>query len=251
MTILSLSTQAAQAATNNARWCDSVCHAHGAAGELHEHLWLSRQPMPRFYPNLVTLTATGVAEQLAAVRDLVDSAQLGAFAVKDSFAALDLAPLGFQVLFEATWLWRDATLPLPTVADDDLRWALIAELADLAAWEAAWNGPPADPAASPPACIFLPTLLDDPDIRFVAAYRDQQVVAGAIANRTGDVVGVSNVFAPAEDTSLYWAGCLATIGAAFPGLPLVGYERGERLAIAKSLGFTAVGPLHVWGSAAR
>lgn len=244
-----LSLQATQAAANNARWCDAVCRAHGAAGVFQEHLWLSRRPMPRFYPNLVTLTEEASVEaQLAAACELRDSALLDTFAVKDSFATLDLTPLGFQVLFVATWLWRDAALPLPASVDPGLRWTIITAPADLIVWEAAWNGPPADPGSLPPARIFLPPLLTDPDIRFVAAYRDQQVVAGAIANCTGDIVGVSNVFTPAEDALEYWAGCLATISVAFPGLSLVGYERGEELALAQSLGFTAAGPLRVWGN---
>jgi hypothetical protein len=29
------------------------------------------------------------------------------FSVKDSFVTLDLSGLGFDVLFEATWLWHD------------------------------------------------------------------------------------------------------------------------------------------------
>jgi hypothetical protein len=236
----------AQAAENNARWCDAVGHTHGGPGEIHEHLWLSRRPMPRFYPNVVTLSAeAGAAVQLAAMRELVNEAQLGAFAVKDSFACLDLVPLGFQVLFEATWLWRDAMVPPPTLVDTGLQWTSIDDPDALSDWEAAWNGSPADPAASPPARIFLPALLSDPDIRCVAAYRDQQVVSGAIANRTGDVVGVSNVFAH-EDAERSWAGCLATIITTFPGLPQVGYERGEERAIAETLGFEVVGPLRVW-----
>jgi hypothetical protein len=245
-----ISARSIQATANNARWCDAVCRAHGAPGTFQEHLWLNRRPTPRFYPNLVTLTAVGVEAQLAAVRELQRATQLDAFAVKDSFARLDLAPLGFQVLFEATWLWRDAALPPPASVDPGLRWAIITEPADLTTWEIAWNGPPADPATLPPLRVFLPSLLTDPAIRFVAAYRDHQLVAGAIANRSGDIVGVSNIFAPAEATSVYWAGCLATISAAFPGLPLVGYERGEERTIAEGLGFTAVGPLRVWGDAA-
>ena len=236
----------AQVATNNARWCDAISRTHGAPGELHDHLWLSRHPMPRFYPNVVTLSAqSGVTAQLAGVRELVDAAQLGSFAVKDSFASLDLAPLGFRVLFAATWLWRDTALPPPAIVDTGLRWTIIGEPADLITWEAAWNGLPVDPVSPPLPAVFLPTLLADPDIQFVAAYRDQQVVAGAIANRSGDVVGVSNVFAH-TDAERSWAGCLATIIAAFPGLPLVGYERGEELGIAERLGFVAVGPLRVW-----
>jgi hypothetical protein len=71
------------------------------------------------------------------------------------------------------------------------------------------------------------------------------VVAGDIANRSGDVVGVSNVFAHA-DAKRSWAGCLAASIDAFPGLPLVGYERGDELVIAQALGFEAMGPLRVW-----
>jgi hypothetical protein len=94
--------------------------------------------MPRFYPNVVTLSAeAGAAAQLAAVRELVDAGQLGSFAVKDSFASLDLGPLGFHVLFAATWLWRDAALPPPVSVDTGLRWATIGEPEALRDWEAA------------------------------------------------------------------------------------------------------------------
>jgi hypothetical protein len=163
---------------------------------------------------------------------------------------LDLGPLGFHVIFEATWLWRDAALPPPVSVGTGLRWTTIDKPEALRDWEAAWNGLPADSATPPSARIFLPTLLTNSDIRFVAAYRDQQVVAGAIANRSGDVVGVSNVFAH-PDAERSWAGCLITIINAFPGLPLVGYERGDELEIAERLGFTAVGPLQVWGYGAE
>jgi hypothetical protein len=75
---LRLSTTYKYPVENNARWCHTVGHTHGAPGELHEHLWLSRRPMPRFYPNVVTLSAeAGAAAQLVAVRELVDAALLG------------------------------------------------------------------------------------------------------------------------------------------------------------------------------
>ena len=31
-----------------------------------------------------------------------------------------------------------------------------------------------------------------------------------------------------------------------PGLPIVGYERGEDLAAARQAGFTVLGPLRIW-----
>ncbi len=108
--------------------------------------------------------------------------------------------------------------------------------------------PAENPSTLPPR-IFLPALLSDPDIRFIAAYADRHIVAGAIANRTGNVVGVSNVFVPEADAARCWAGCVATIIDAFPGLPLVGYERGNDLIIAQALGFEVVGLLRVWSNA--
>ena len=206
--------------------------------------------MPRFYPNAVTLsTNAGVADQFAAIRDLVAAAPLASFGVKDSFAALDLAPLAFHVLFEAHWLWRAASRPPPAPLATGLSWTIVQQPADLIRWEAAWNGVPADDPSALPPRIFLPALLSDPDICFIAGYADQHIVAGAIANRTGDVVGISNVFAPEADAARCLAGCLATIIAAYPELPLVGYERGNDLMIAQALGFEVVGSLRVWSNA--
>lgn len=246
--------QIAQAAHNNAVWCDTICRAHGQPGVFRDSIWINQHTVPRFYPNAVTLVAppllragegAGGEGQRASINDLVALRSAGSCSVKDSFCALDLAPLGFQLLFEAEWLWRPAALPPPDSDIAGIRWAKVSSADELAAWETAWNGVPADELASP-ARIFLPTLLADEQIAFIAAYRDQRIVAGAIANRTRAVVGVSNVYAPADDTAHYWAGCVASAIAAFPGMPLVGYERGDELAVACALGFERLGPLRVW-----
>lgn len=42
-------------------------------------------------------------------------------AIKDSFAELDLAAFGFQLLFEATWIWRTPPAPLPKAQDRELQ----------------------------------------------------------------------------------------------------------------------------------
>jgi len=54
----------------------------------------------------------------------------------------------------------------------------------------------ADGTPGSPPRVFLDSLLADPDIRFIAAYQDQRIVAGAIAYRAGRVVGIS--------TCLFW-----------------------------------------------
>jgi len=262
-----MTSRAEQAARNNARWCDTVCRAHGLPGEFHAHLWLNRRPVPRYYPNAVTLSNTGgTSEQRAALQGLIAEGTLDNLAVKDSFCALDLAPLAFQFLFEATWLWRAPSRPEPISVMDGIQWAGVQEPSELARWETAWNGLPADEAAALPArrghpCpphapmramtarsarIFPAALLDDEDLVFIAAYQGPHIVAGAIANRTEAVVGLSNVFVPPMEAARFWAGCVAAGLQAFPGLPLVGYERGEELIMARQLGFDDVGPLRVW-----
>ena len=117
--------------------------------------------------------------------------------------------------------------------------------AELTDWEQAWSGVPAgDPLPHPR--VFLPPLLEDRAVAVVSACQDGHIVAGAIANHTGKVVGLSNVFAPEQGRVGFWAGCVAAVMAAFPGLPVVGYEREDELAVALALGFEAMGALRVW-----
>jgi len=81
---------------------------------------------------------------------------------------------------------------------------------------------------------------------FIVAYQDQELVAGAIAHHTDDVVGLSNVFVPPEDRVAFWAGCVSMAQERFPGVPRVGYEHGPELTIAREIGFEILQPLQVW-----
>ncbi len=82
-------THLQQAIHNNARWCETICAAHGIPGEFSEDLWLNRHQVPRFYPNAVTLTTErGILRQFAAIRDLVATAEPGTISVKDSFNSM-------------------------------------------------------------------------------------------------------------------------------------------------------------------
>jgi hypothetical protein len=229
------------AALNNARWCDAVCRAHGRAGEFVESggVWINRQVVPRFYPNAVTISPDA---STASIDELLCIGTLGQFAVKDSFCPLDLSSRGFRILFEEQWIYRPAAQPKPIVEITDVRWAKIDNAISLAAWESAWSGASEEKQKR----IFLPPILDDGDVAFLAAYRGERIVAGGIANRTGEVVGMSNVFFPEANSSEFTAGCVAAIVDAFPGLPIVGYEGGPALAAARHIGFEAVGPLRVW-----
>jgi hypothetical protein len=230
------------AVRNNAAWCDAVCRSHGGPGTFEPHAWVSRAATPPFYPNLVTLSgAEGAEAQFATVTSLAASGLARPWAVKDSFATLDLIPLGFRPLFDATWIGRLAALPFPPVVAPDVEWVVVREAVMLAAWEAAW-GAEAEP---PEERVFRPALLADPAVAILAGVRDGRVIAGVVANRSDGVTGLSNLFVP-HDVPALRAAALTVVAAVFPGTALVGYEHGAVLAAMLALGFTALGPLRVW-----
>jgi hypothetical protein len=239
-------SRAEKAARNNAAWCDTVCRTHGAPGEFQDAFWFNRHPVPRFYPNVVTLTQDGSAAQLAQIQTMVATKLPVGWGVKDSFNSLDLTALGFQPVFEATWLWHTPSPRLPKPTASGLRWTYVKSGPELAKWETAWIGELANNSSAKQPRLFLPSLLANPEIAFIAAYENERLVAGAIANHTDDVVGLSNVFAPPDNPQPFWTGYVAVVQERFPDLPIVGYERGPQLAVAQEIGFETLQPLKVW-----
>lgn len=224
-----------QAVLNNAHWCHAVCLAHGLRGGFEEGLWLSTGRTPPLYPDAVTLDGGMSAE---GVLPRIDTDSPGG-SVKDSFADLDLARDGFEVLFDAQWIHRPAGAETPAAPPAGLEWSAVTTAEELEAWEAAWDGEES-------TGLFRPSLLTE-DIAFLAGRTDGRVVAGAIANRHADVVGLSNLFAHDDArVDAVWAGALTGIAAIWPDLDVVGYESGDDLDTALRHGFTAIGPLRVW-----
>ena len=228
---------------NNAVWCDTICRSHNVPGVFHEMFWVNWQQTPLYYPNLVTLSPTARLDpHQNALAALLTAKRDHSVSIKDSFAVLDLTSFGFYPLFQAQWLFRPASAGLAHhQVTTDLLWRRIGSEKELLRWEEAWSQ-----TALSGNRLFLPTLLDDANICVVAAYRGDQIIAGAIANRTGEVVGLSNVFTPEQEAARYWEGLLDVIAACYPALPIVGYEQDEPLASALHVGFTPLGPLRVW-----
>ncbi|MFI5590838.1 hypothetical protein ACIA5G_37725 [Amycolatopsis sp. NPDC051758] len=63
-----------------------------------------------------------------------------------------------------------------------------------------------------------------------------------VAHRGDGVVGLSNFTGP----DVGWPGAVAAVSAAFPGVPVVGYEHGGALDNALEHGAEPLGPLRVW-----
>jgi hypothetical protein len=222
------------AARNNAEWCAAMCRSHGLTSEFGPQAWAAPARTPLYYPDAVTL-APGVDPAVLAAR--LDTAAPGA-SVKDSFADLDLTDAGFHVLFEAQWIHRPAS---PPATASDLVWDVARSPDTLRTWALAWDDGEGN------ADLFRPELLDDP-ATFVLAGRsgDGRVVAGAVASRSDEVIGISNVFALDGGPDAAWRVVLDAVHSLFPTLPVVGYEHGDALEAAVRHGFEPVGPLRIW-----
>jgi hypothetical protein len=202
-----------------------VCFAHGSVGRFLVHTWVNAEPVPRFYPNVVTLTTgeADIAEQRQAVRILQKSHLPGRWAVKDSFNTLDIARLGFEVLLEASWIRK--AHPRAGAMVSGLAWQRM--------------GPGGDDS-------FPAALFSDDNFAMFAARRGDTVVAGGTLYRSDGVVGLSNVVAEVADEPAVWRDLASLAATTFPGLPVVGYEADDELKAAHKAGFEIGDPLRIW-----
>jgi len=253
--VVSTGDRIASAVFNNAVWCDAVCRALGCDTDFVAGLWINRSPSPPFYPNAATLTRDGSDAQMRRIRLMTDGGLPAGWSVKDSFCTLDLAALGFDLLFEADWLGLPAGQATSGTDLHGVGWEPVTSEPELAAWEAAWRAASGGTArrASDPPRIFMPALLGDPDIVFLATYRRGRIAGVVVGSRShdgfGQVAGVSNLVLPAKGGEDYRAGAVAAVRSAFPDLPLVSYDSGSDLEAMIALGFEPLGPLRVWVAA--
>jgi hypothetical protein len=236
---------------NNAVWCDAVCQALGCDTDFVDDLWINSGTSPPFYPNAISLTRAGSDAQFRRIGQMVGAGLPSGWTEKDSFNTLDLARLGLGVLFEAEWLGLPAGGSLFGADRSGVTWEPVSSDAGLAAWEAAWRAAHGHALfEDSPARVFMPELLDDPDIVLLAAHRQAETVGLVVANRSDDgsdpVVGLSNLVLPEDDRGAYRAGAVGAVMSTFPDLSVVGYERGEELDAMVTLGFERLGPLRVW-----
>jgi len=219
------------AARNNAEWCDAFCRTYGIAGRFDAECWTSPERTPPLYPDAVTI-APGIAPtQLLSRIDTSDGCS-----VKDSFANLDLTTDDFRVLFRGEWLFRESGDAAPASS----RWLVIQTREQLEEWESTWRVSPAGPA------FFRPALLANAAIAVLARYDGDRIAAGAVANRSATVVGLSNVFDTDGDLASAWRGAARAAQARWGSMPAVSYDSGPALEAAYQAGFGSVGELAIW-----
>jgi hypothetical protein len=214
------------AVSNNVEWCASVCRGGGTT-DTTTGVWLATGSPAPLFPDAVTLKGGVSARQLVEVLSGRKSCS-----VKDSYADVDLEPYGFSELFTAQWIGQ--TTALNTLAPTG--WSHLTERPELESWCAVAELPEVLPIG----------LLRDPSVRVLAAYREGRLAAGAVANSSDTVVGLSNVFQIGADSRWVWHEVASVVARFFPGKPVVGYEHGPDLDAALAAGFSDLGPVRVW-----
>ncbi len=218
---------------NNAAWVDMVMTSLGMPGEFTPVLWQNLHDMPPIFPNADTLDGTET-EQLQAIAALAQRRKNKAVAIKDAWARLDLHALGFTPLFEAQWLARNADpMPMPMISDISIE--RINTIDALREFAVACNGEDL-------AYVYSADLLR-PEIAWIAARVDGNIVGGVTAVNAIGVNGINNLFA--SDGATERALIQAAVNA-FPALPACGYERIEATAPYLEVGFSVMGNLRVW-----
>ena len=234
----------ASAVRNNAEWCDLVCASHGVPAEFREGIWISRSRVPRFYPNAQTLIPQG-PRHIELIEEVTQAGLPPGWAVKDSFASLDLSSRGFAPLFDAEWIGLEPRhLRAELQPASDIRWEVVGDEKTLAEWERAWGIAQNDTATER---VFRVPLLENRDVAFVTAFRGREIVGGAIGNRSDGVIGWSNLFlTEAPDLGRIAIESIRMLWKLFGDLPIVAYDGGEALQGALAIGFKPLGPLRVW-----
>jgi hypothetical protein len=230
-------TRLTAAVHDNASWCEFICAAAGRPGRFDPDAWVNPVRTPSGYPDAITLCRGASAEAILA---RIDGS--AGCSVKDSFADLELGVYGFDVLIDASWLWRPAG-PAGGAgrADAGREWHMVADPRELEDWASVHGGGRE---------VFSPAILAAPNVHVLAARdSERQLVAGAIASVGELVVGISNVFeGPGGDGDFAATFRSATdaIADAFPALPIVGYLDLSSVDAARAAGYTMIGPLRVW-----
>lgn len=231
---MAIDPRAVVAANNNGDLYAAMFGAHDLAFERLPYAFVGRDRPPPYYSDLTVLLPDHGQDIIAQLGAL--SEQFGGIVgLKDSFCELELEANGFETLFDASWIWREAGRHA-AAAD----WLRIEDEAGLLEWEAAWKrgGSPTQQR------MFRAELLERPDIVFLARRDGDAIIAGCIANVSDACVGISNVFArsPSDDV---FAEAAAAVASVAPHLPIAGYESGQDLEQARNAGFETVGALRI------
>ena len=201
---------------------------HGVPVVVADGLWAALGPPPAWHSAVKTVEPDVGVDAVLRAMERHEHAS-----VADSFGTLDLAPYGFDLLIDATWLHRAPAGP--PARDLPQAWSLVSDPDLLADWN----------EHNETAHVLLPSLLGHPHFTFLARHEDDLLTAGAVTHAAGPAVTLSNCW---SIPGRYFdrRGLVACLDALHPDRPAIDYAWGDELAELQSLGFEPLGPQRVW-----
>jgi hypothetical protein len=215
------------AVLNNIVWCGMVCDAHGIAQTSNGLVCGLLSKAPPFYPEIITSSRYVTIEE---VKNIIENGEV--YSTKDSYANLDLLPIGFKILFEAEWIYH---APVTDEMPIHTPWHVITTEKDLEKWTFS-NGL---------ENVIKPDLLKQESVKIIMCEKNGAIF-GFIANLSANAVGISNVLSIDNENDSLWQDIAKIVSFEFPRLPMVGYEQNDDLTAALLSGWTSIGPLRVW-----
>lgn len=220
---------------DNIAWCSAICASHRSVEQNSQSTWVNLTASPSYYPNIITRRPDATSEVIQLVTKIRQNGISGSWGIKDSFADLDLAALGFSMAIEGQWFADEPSSRQELAAD---AWEIARRPEDLSLWEKAWSGNTEDR-------IFKDSLLADPRIRFWLLRRQGEIAAGCISFESVGAMGLSNWFSRRQE-SAFDLGIMPAIAGSATQKPIVFWAADDETAIP---GFKPLGRLRVWMSA--
>lgn len=209
------------------RWYDDMFALHRIPVRREGGLWSALGSPPPWHSAVKTFEPGVEAER--AVRATDGFAQC---TVADSFGDLDLAPYGFEVLIEATWLHRGPDDSAAGTLPDG--WSVVSSVGTLTEWATAHDY----------AGVLPPTVLDDARFRILECRRDGRLVGGAVTHDGVGTVGLSNAWGAGGVAE--FDDVLRAVSALHPGRAVTDFAQGAERDAMVAAGFTPLGPQLVW-----
>jgi hypothetical protein len=220
-----------KAARNNMEWCDAVALAHNVKTEQLDNIWFTLEPMPPFYPNLITTAAEAYEPSL--IHDLMRRFP-ESWSMKDGFNSFENDRDPFNRLFSAYW-YGYASPKAPNNVKDFLKYQSVTDELELERWISAWGETPEGKT------IFNANFLTNQDVTFIYFSERKSISCGAILYDDGDVIGVSNLFGSKEEQQRL----IRTVQLVHPMRDIVGYGNEAEVTLLKPFGFQELGKLNI------
>jgi GNAT superfamily N-acetyltransferase len=235
------------AALNNVLQSEAVLAAAGSAGTFTDTFWTNAHTFDIPYANGATLSSAAHGQRhFEAVEQLTTSRPGSAPTyVMDSWAALDLAPLGYSVRIADKWFLRDRALEQAASSTEGVE--IIDSASALAEWEAASVVGFGGVAPDVPGHTYPAILLGDERFTFFAMRIDGELCAGVMLFRDPHCTGVYTFFTLPEYRGRgLGTDLLSHALSRAPDLPLATNPSEMSRGIFSKLGFRAVGERRIW-----